>query len=265
MIDPQLTNKVVLITGANSGIGAVTAKAFAAQGAFVAIHFLQAAPAKDDSYVPLHVIKGKSAADALVRQIQEQGGRAIAIDGDLSDAATIAVLFDKVEETYGRVDVLVNNAAHCENPDTILTTSAGSVDRTFAVNTRAVVLMIAEFARRYQKRAGTFGRIINLSTDAAQTFAGQVSYGASKAATEAFTRSAAIELGPLGITVNAIAPGPIQTGSITPQSEERLIPKIPLGRIGQPQDIADAIIFLASEQARWLTGQVVKVSGGHEI
>jgi 3-oxoacyl-[acyl-carrier protein] reductase len=265
MINPQLENKVVLITGANGGIGAVTAKAFAAQGALVAIHFLQAETIKEQTYTPLHTVKGKSAADEIVRQIQEQGGRAIAIDGDLSDAATIPALFDKVEETYGRVDVLVNNAAHCENPDTILTTSAGSVDRTFAVNTRAVVLMIAEFARRHQKRAATWGRIINLSTDAAQTFAGQVSYGASKAATEAFTRSAALELGALGITVNTIAPGPIQTGWITPQSEEKLNQEIPLGRIGYPQDIADAIIFLASEQARWLTGQVIKVSGGHEI
>lgn len=265
MINPQLENKVVLITGANSGIGAVTANAFAAQGALVAIHFLQEVPVTEGTSIPLHVVKGKSAADEIVRQIQEQGGRAIAVDGDLSIAVTIPTLFDKVEETYGRVDVLVNNAAHCENPDTILTTSAGSMDRTFAVNTRAVVLMIAEFARRYQKRAGTWGRIINLSTDAAQTFAGQVSYGSSKAATEAFTRSAAIELGSLGITVNTIAPGPIQTGWITPQSEERLIREIPLGRIGQPEDIADAIVFLASEQARWLTGQVIKVSGGHEI
>ena len=265
MIDPQLDNKVVLITGANHGIGAVTAKAFATQGALVAIHFLQAPPVRDESYTPLHVIKGQSAANEIIRQIQKEGGHAIAIDGDLSNAATIPALFDKVEETYGQVDVLVNNAAHCENPDTILTTSAGSVDRTFAVNTRAVVLMIAEFARRYQKRAGTWGRIINLSTDAAQTFAAQVSYGASKAATEAFTRSAAIELGSLGITVNTVAPGPIQTGWITPQSEERLVQVIPLGRIGQPEDIADAIVFLASQQARWLTGQVIKVSGGHEI
>jgi 3-oxoacyl-[acyl-carrier protein] reductase len=89
--------------------------------------------------------------------------------------------------------------------------------------------------------------------------------GASKAATEAFTRSAAIELGPFGITVNTIAAGPIQTSSMTPQSEDKLIRVIPLGRIGEPQDIADAVIFLASKQSRWLTGQVIKVSGGHAI
>ena len=182
-----------------------------------------------------------------------------------SDPATIPALFDRVEQAFGRVDVLVNNAAHCEDPDTIFTTSAGSIDRTFAVNTRATVLMIAEFLRRYEKRGGTWGRIVNLSTDAAQSFAGQISYGASKAAMEAFTRSIARELGPLGITVNTVAPGPVQTGYITPELEERLLPSIPIGRVGGPEDIADVIVFLASDQARWLTGEVIKVSGGHAI
>lgn len=267
MIDTGLKDKVVLITGANHGIGAATAKAFAAEGAIVAIHFLQKCPPYEinAAYTPLHVIKGKSAADGLVHRIRQEGGRAIAVEGDLSDPATIPNIFDQVHEIFGRVDVLVNNAAHCENPDTTLTTSAGSWDRTFSVNTRAVILMMAEFVRRYQLRSGNWGRIINLSTDAAQTFAGQISYGASKAATEAFTRSVAIEIGSLGITVNSVAPGPVQTGSISPPSEARLVPVIPLGRIGQPEDIADVIVFLASDQARWLTGQVIKVSGGHEL
>jgi 3-oxoacyl-[acyl-carrier protein] reductase len=125
--------------------------------------------------------------------------------------------------------------------------------------------MMAEFVRRYEKRDGDWGRIINVSTDAAQTFAGQISYGASKAATEAFTRSVAIEVGPLGITVNTVAPGPVQTGWMTPDREEAERQAIPLRRVGRPEDIADAIVFLASDQARWLTGQVIKVSGGHAL
>jgi 3-oxoacyl-[acyl-carrier protein] reductase len=200
-----------------------------------------------------------------VQAIRDRGGRAEAWEADLADAASIPQIFDRAEATFGPVDVLVNNAAHCEWPETVFSTSAEVIDRHFAVNTRAVVLMIAEFVRRYQARGGAWGRVVNLSTDAAQRFAGSISYGASKAATEAFTRSIAIEVGHLGITVNTVAPGPVQTGYITPEVEERELPLIPLGRIGQPEDIADVILFLASEQAGWLTGQMIKVSGGHAI
>lgn len=267
MIDTGLKDKIVLITGANAGIGAATARAFAAEGACVVIHYLDApAPGKwDDTYTALHIVKGRSAADEIVRQIQQQGGRAIAVPGDLSITATIPAIFDQVEAAFGRLDVLVNNAAHCEDPDTIFTTSAGSFDRYYAVNLRGTVLMMQEFVRRYQPRQGSWGRIINLSTDAAQCFAGQIVYGATKATIEAFTRSIAIEVGPLGITVNTVAPGPVQTGWMTDDLVQRVGPDIPLRRVGRPEDIADVIVFLASDQARWLTGQVIKVSGGHEI
>lgn len=265
MIDTQLKDKVVLVTGANHGIGAATAKAFVAEGAAVAIHYLEVprADAAAGTYKLLHEIKGRAAAEALVGEIEERGGRAIFVAGDLSDPLTIPSLFEHVEQAFGGVDVLVNNAAHCEDPDTIYTTSAGSIDRTFAVNVRATVLLIAEFVRRFQQRGGAYGRIINLSTDAAQSFAGQISYGASKATVEAFTRSIAREAGPLGITVNTVAPGPVQTGYLTPDREEEQRQQIPLGRVGRPKDIADVIVFLASNQARWLTGNVIKVSGGH--
>jgi len=267
MIDPKLIDKVVLVTGANHGIGAATARAFAAQGARLAIHYLETQPVEwiDKDYKPLHVVEGKPAADDLVRQVQAGGGQAIAVPGDLADPATIPALFDQVEGAYGQVDVLVNNAAHCEDPDTIFTTSAGSLDRYYSVNIRAEVLLIAEYVRRFQKRSGAWGRIVNLSTDAAQCFVGQIAYGASKATLEAFTRSLACEIGPLGITINTVAPGPVQTGWITPENEQIWGRQIPLGRVGQPEDIADAIVFLASDQARWLTGQVIKVSGGHNL
>jgi 3-oxoacyl-[acyl-carrier protein] reductase len=278
MVDPGLENKVVLITGANNphGIGAATASALAAQGANVFITYLRISPQDhgisekeaqqaDTPGMPFYYRMQTKPADEVVQAIRDQGGRAKAWEADLAKADNIPQIFDRVEAAFGPVDVLINNAAHCEWPETVFSTSAEYIDRHFAVNTRAVVLMIAEFVCRYQARGGTWGRVVNLSTDAAQRFAGSISYGASKAATEALTRSIAIEVGHLGITVNTVAPGPVQTGYITPEVEERELPGIPLGRIGQPEDIADVIVFLASEQARWLTGQVIKVSGGHAI
>ena len=278
MIDTHLQDKVVLISGANNptGIGAATARALAREGAKVAITYLRLSPdryglqideverAGSPGLAYYHALRMRS-ADDLLRSIHSAGGQADAREADLSDPSSIPGLFDWVEANFGPVDILVNNAAHYDDSDTIFTISQETIDQTFQVNVRAAVLLIAEFVRRYQGRQGQWGRVINLSTDAAQTFAGQITYGASKAAMEAFTRSIAIELGPLGITVNAVAPGPVQTGYISAASEAEVAPTIPLQRIGQPEDIARTIVFLASEQSDWLTGQVIKVSGGHAL
>ena len=187
------------------------------------------------------------------------------IAADLADVSSIPELFDRAEEDVGPVSVLVNNAAHCELPDTILSITPQGFDRHFRVNARAPVLLMGELARRAQAHGLKSARIINISTNTAQAFATQIAYGASKAALEAFTRSTAIELGPLGITVNAISPGPIQTGWIGKELEQQLLPWIPLGRVGTPEDIADAVCFFASDQGRWVTGQVLAVSGGHAL
>jgi 3-oxoacyl-[acyl-carrier protein] reductase len=143
------------------------------------------------------------------------------------------------------------------------TISAGSMDRMFAVNTRAAALLMAEFTRRHVARDDDWGRIVNISTAGSYTFPSEVSYGAGKLALEGYTRSAAVELGQFGITVNAVLPGPVQTGWITPELEELLLPTIPMGRVGTPQDIANAVLFLASEQAGWVSGQRIFVGGGH--
>ena len=278
IIDTGLQGKVVLITGANNphGIGAETARAFAREGALVFITYQRLSPevfgisvnTAQQATTPglpfYHAMRTKT-ADEVLQSIHAAGGQAEAYEVDLTAPELIPQLFDRVETSFGPVDVLVNNAAHYEDPDTIFTVSRQSLDNAFAVNTRAPVLLIAEFVRRQQQRKSHWGRIINLSTDAAQVFAGQITYGASKAAMEAFTRSIAVEVGPIGITVNIVAPGPVQTGYISKEFENELLAAIPLGRIGQPADIADVIVFLASEQARWLTGQVIKVSGGHAI
>jgi 3-oxoacyl-[acyl-carrier protein] reductase len=125
--------------------------------------------------------------------------------------------------------------------------------------------MMAEYARRFVKRGAGWGRIINVSTDGASGFGTEVSYGASKHALESYSRAAAKELGKYGITVNVVSLGAIQTGWITPDLETKISSETPLGRIGEPEDAADVILFLASEQARWLTGQMLYVGGGHQM
>jgi 3-oxoacyl-[acyl-carrier protein] reductase len=221
-------------------------------------------------------------ADEVVQAIRASGGQAEAVEADLADDATIPLLFDRAEALFGAIDILVNNADHCEQntfiptsqlgpmvvaPDgyPTLTITAETIHRHFAVNSRAVALLMAEYARRRIEQGKHWGRIITISTDGAPGFPGTISYGASKYAAESYTRAAAIELGKYGITSNIVSPGPIQTGWITPELEEHIVAETPLGRVGQPEDVAGVIVFLASEQGRWVSGQMISVSGGRRM
>ncbi len=284
MIDPKLNNKVVLITGANHGIGAATVQAFAAQGAKVFITYYReespypiekmvAAKAKGIGGPLLYFAQQQDTPDTLVEKIRSEGGFAYAHEADLADPENIPLLFDLCEEHLGPVDVLVNNHTYCvlETFDPARVTSEGFpvslptpevIDAHFAVNARAYTLLMSEYVQRCLARDVTWGRIINLSTDAAHAHTANISYAASKHAIESYSRSAAAELGKYGITVNIVAPGPTQTGYITPEDETNLVAGTPLGRLGNPDDIADTIVFLASEQARWITGQLLYVGGG---
>ena len=284
MIDPGLEGRTILITGANHGIGEATAKAFFRQGAKVFITYYRPPTGKSEEELQrlrdtgvggplLYEAMQQQSAAPLVAEIVSQGGSAVSWETDLGNAANIPLLFDRCEAELGPVDVLVNNHTYCalETFDPALVTEEGfrvqlptaaGVDAHFAINSRAVALLMSEYFRRYQQRKGQSGRVINLSTDAAHAHVANVSYAASKHAIESYSRSAAAEMGKYGITVNIIAPGPIQTGYLSPEEEAGISADTPLRRVGRPDDVAEVVVFLASEQAHWLTGQLLYVGGG---
>ena len=294
MVDTGLKGKVALVTGANHGVGAAVAVAFAREGAAVFLNYLRLSPEK---YGGIDSKKAKAArepgpgyyyniltqdAEAVISSIHALGGKCEAWEADLSDPDNIPLLMDKTEDAFGKVDILVNNADH-DQPDTFLPTeeipssglfggeyklqtlSARSHDEHFAVNCRAVALLMTEFSRRHIARKAGWGRIINISTDGASGHGWNVSYGASKYATESYSKAAAAELGPYGITVNVISPGAVQTGWLTKDDAQALAKTYPLRRIGTPEDIASAVVFFASRQADWITGQVLYVNGGNRM
>ena len=261
---------VAIITGANNpwGIGATTALAFAREGAKVVLVYKKVdrpfdASRMDRNGVDRYYGANAGNADAVEGKLRELGADYIVLERDISNEEAVKEIYSAVLDKYGRVDILFNNAATDDETgcDTIETITQNVIDDTFAVNVRGSILMTREFI----KHRGDYGRIINISTDAAQTFAGQITYGASKATLEALTRSIALEVAQYGITVNCVSPGPTQTGWIDEDFEKVVVPLIPMGELIQPEDIAETVLFLASRQARMITGQVIKVSGGKAI
>lgn len=270
MVDYGLKDRVALITGANNpqGIGATTAFAFAGQGAKLALVYKRIPRSfdknkTDKNGVDRYFQANAGNADTVEQKLKETNADFIIIESDISDEESVKQIYSAVLSRYGHIDILVNNAADgdMDGIDTIEKITRNVIDDTFAVNVRGTILMMREFINH----RSNYGRIINLSTDAAQVFAGQITYGASKATLEALTRSIALEVAQYGITVNCVAPGPTQTGWIDADLEKTVIPLMPMGKLIQPEDIAQTILFLASEQARMLTGQVIKVSGGHAL
>ena len=270
MINYGLKNRVALITGANNpqGIGATTALAFAREGAKVVLVYKKIfrpfdKNKTDKNGTDRYFEANAGNADIVESKLKEMNADYIILESDISNEDDVKAIYSTVMERYARIDILVNNAAEgdMDGLDTIEKITPNVIDDTFAVNVRGSIMMTREMINH----RGDYGRIINLSTDASQVFAGQITYGASKATLEALTRSIALEVAKYGITVNCVAPGPTQTGWIDEDLEKAVLPIIPMNQLIEPEDIAETILFLASEQARMITGQAIKVSGGHAL
>jgi 3-oxoacyl-[acyl-carrier protein] reductase len=244
----KLTGKVAVVTGASKGIGAAIAKGLAAQGASVVVNYASS----------------RAGADKVVADITAAGGKAVAVGGDVSKAADAKGIIDTAIETYGRLDVLVNNSGVYEFAALEEITEA-HFHKHFDINVLGLLLVTQAAARHL----GEGGSIVNISSVASRiTPPTTAVYTATKGAVDAITGVLAKELGPRKIRVNSVNPGMVETegthtaGVIGSDFETWAVSTTPLGRIGQPDDIADVVAFLASDDARWLTGESLIASGG---
>lgn len=238
--------RAAIVTGGSRGIGAAIARRLAQDGVAVAVNYAS----------------GRTAAEAVVADIEATGGRAIAVQADLADPTTPVRLFDAAERAFGGVDILVNNAAVMElGPLAEMTDDAFA--RQMSVNVESVFRSLREAARRL--RDG--GRIVSFSSSVVGLYQpGYSVYAATKAAVEAMTHILAKEIGSRGITVNAVAPGPVETRLFLDGKSEQQVRTIaamnPFGRLGRPDDIAGVVAFLTGRDSGWINGQIIRANGG---
>lgn len=250
-----LRGRVAIVTGASRrrGIGAAICAALAAGGADVFFTHWGAYD-REMSYAE------DGGSEALLEELRSIGAHAEGMELDLSRPDAPEELLDAVERWIGPPSILVNNAAHSSR-DGYEALDAATLDAHHAVNVRAMALLCTGFARQYT--GGQGGRIINFTSgQSLGPMVGELAYAASKGAIEAFTRTLAAEVGHKGIAVNAVNPGPTDTGWMTGELKDELLPKFPARRIGQPEDAARIVAFLAGDEAAWITGQVINSEGG---
>lgn len=249
--------RLAIVTGASRrrGIGAAVCRALAQAG--VDIFFTHWSPY--DRLMPWGA--EESEPDLLQKQLQALGVRCEHMMVDLAEVDTPQRIVEAAQTQLGAVSILVNNATHDDTNAPFDQLDAQTLDAYYAVNLRGTMLLSVEFARNFTLPAG--GRIINLTSGQGRgAMPGKLAYVATKGAIEAFTVTMAAEVASRGITVNAVDPGPTDTGWMSEEIKQELLPRFPVGRIGQPEDAARLITFLASEDAAWVTGQIIRSTGG---
>jgi 3-oxoacyl-[acyl-carrier protein] reductase len=245
----KLKNKVAVVTGASKGIGAGIAKALAAEGASVVVNYASS----------------KEGADRVVTEIAQNGGRAVAVQGDVSKASDVQRIFAETRKAFGRLDILVNNAGVYQFAPLEEITEE-QFHRQFNTNVLGLILATQEAAKNFGSEGGS---VINIGSTASQiTPPASAVYSATKGAVDTVTRVLSKELGPKNIRVNSINPGMVETegvhtgGFIGTDFQKQLVAQTPLGRIAQPEDIAPLAVFLASNDSGWITGETVLAGGG---
>lgn len=246
-MDTKLKNKVAIVTGASKGIGAGIAKALGLSGATVVINYAS----------------GKNDADQVVSEIQSKGGKALAVQADMSKSADVRRLFDTAKTEFGSIDILVNNAGLAIF-EMIGDLTEEAFHKQFNLNVLGYMLAAQQALKHMDKKGGSIINISSiLSTD---PYLASSVYSATKGAVDTITLALARELGPNKIRVNSILPGhtntPATAGNFDGDFGDKLIAGTPLGRFGEPEDIAPLAVFLASDDAHWITGESIRASGG---
>jgi 3-oxoacyl-[acyl-carrier protein] reductase len=245
----ELTGKVAVVTGASKGIGAGIAKALAKAGAAIVVNYASS----------------KDGAERVVQEIKQSGGKAVAVRGDVAKAGDVKLLFEETKKAFGSLDILVNNAGVYEFAPLEAVTEQ-EFHREFNTNVLGLILATREAVKYFGPGGGS---VINVgSTASSLTPPNTVVYTATKGAVDAVTGVLAKELGPKKIRVNSVNPGGVETegthriGMIGSDFQKQMVAQTPLGRFGQPEDIAPIAVFLASDASAWLTGEVLRASGG---
>jgi 3-oxoacyl-[acyl-carrier protein] reductase len=261
-------NRTALVTGANHGIGAATAIALGQRGCDVLCTFLRIEDPDDQGTPPAYRERRVQDAEGVVAQIRATGGRAVALEADLSDPAVPAELFDAAEDQLGPVDILINNATGWVQ-DTFKPASAdrfgralqavtaGTWHQQFTVDAMAPALLISEFGRRHVARGASWGRIIGLTSGGDLGFPEEVSYGAAKAAQVNYTMSAALELAAYGITANMVYPPVTDTGWVSEDVRDFVAASPTHVHVASPADVAEVVAYLASDAAALITANVI--------